>query len=93
MQYFKLNLPNDYGSEADNESALYQAYGDDADEFRGYADASLMYEPIAAAASAAGLKYVSESDYGAIWKGTEEQFTACLAALPEWAKPYASVGR
>jgi hypothetical protein len=88
---FKLNLPNDYQSEEDSEAAFQQAYGEDAEDFRGDADAAnRMYEPIADAASGAGLKYVEESTYGAIWKGTAAQFAACIEELPGWAKRYAS---
>lgn len=88
---FKLNLPNDYGSEADGEAALLSAYGDDAEECRDYSDAGArMYAPISDAANAAGLRYVRETDYGSEWSGTLEQFAACCAALPAWARPYAS---
>ena len=85
---FKLNLPNDYGSEADQEAAFLDAYVagfgrvDDA--------ATSMYWPIANAAKAVGLRYVRETDYGAEWTGTPEQFAACCAALPRWARRYAS---
>jgi hypothetical protein len=88
---FKLNLPNDYQSEEDSEAAFQQAYGDDAEDFRGDADAAnRMYEPISDAANDAGLEYVEESTYGAIWRGTDAQFAACVEALPGWAKRYAS---
>lgn len=85
---FKLNMPNDYGSEADSESAFLAAY---VEGWRGDADAAnRMYGPIADAAKAAGLRYVRETDYGAEWTGTPEQFAACCAALPKWARRYAS---
>lgn len=71
---YKLNLPNDYGSEADSEAAL----------------AAGGYEPISDAANEAGLRYVRDSDHGAIWEGSEAQFSACVANLPVWAQPYAS---
>lgn len=91
MATFKLNLPNDYGSEGDDALAMAQAYGEDAADFAGDSDAAnQMYEPIAAAATNAGLEYVEESTYGAIWEGTEEQFAVCVAALPGWAQRYAS---
>ena len=91
MNTYKLNLPNDYNSDEDSEAAFQQAYGEDAEDFRGDSDAAnRAYEPIADAANEAGLKYVEESTYGAIWQGTEKQFAACVAALPGWAQPYAS---
>ena len=73
MALFKLSIPNDYDSEADY--AAMEEAGDD-------------YENIAAAAKEAGLVYVAETDYGAEWKGTDDQFAACVAALPVWAKRY-----
>jgi hypothetical protein len=75
MTTYKLSLPNDYGSEED-ESAM-QAAGDD-------------YMAIADAANAAGMKYLEDSTYGALWAGTDAQFAACVEALPAWAKRYAS---
>lgn len=87
---FKLNLPNDFGSEADTEAALFAAYGEDAESFREDADAADLYAPIADAANAAGLRHVRDTDYGSEWSGTPEQFAACCDALPEWARRYAS---
>lgn len=89
---FKLNLPNDYASECDSEAAFLQAYGNDAEDHLHDQDAqNRMYEPIADVADAAGLAYVAESTYGAIWEGTTAQYEACVASLPAWAKPYASI--
>ena len=88
---FQLHLPNSYASEADREWALIAAFGNDADKFRGYADAEIiMYAPIACAARSAGLAYLRRTWYGAEWSGTREQFEVCRAALPEWARRYAS---
>jgi len=88
---FSLNLPNDYGSEADDLAALRQAYGADFERHLGDSDAAnLMYMPIADAAIDAGLKYLGDSDYGSVWEGTDEQFAECLESLPVWAKRYAS---
>jgi hypothetical protein len=72
---FKLSLPNDYQSEDD--SAAMEAAEQD-------------YEIIASTAKDAGLVYEAETDYGATWTGTDEQFAACVAALPVWAQRYAS---
>jgi hypothetical protein len=88
---FRLSVPNDFGSEADSQKMLADVYGiADADSELGGCDLNQSYEPIANAAKGAGLKYVSETDYGAIWEGTEAQFNACLEILPGWARPYAS---
>lgn len=75
MSNFKLSLPNDYQSEEDAASME---------------SAEQDYEIIAATAKEAGLVYVEETDFGAIWRGTDEQFTACVAALPSWAQRYTS---
>lgn len=71
---FNLNLPNDYESEADDQAA------EDAGGYGAISDA----------AQNAGLTYVRDTDYGAIWEGTREQFAACVANLPAWATRYAS---
>lgn len=75
MSKFKLSLPNDYESEADD--AAREAAGQD-------------YEDVAIACKSAGMVFVSATDYGAIWEGTDEQFAACLEVLPEWAQRYSS---
>lgn len=55
------------------------------------ADGGDYAENIASVANAVGLIFVKETDYGAVWRGTMEQFAACVEALPEWAQPFASV--
>ena len=75
MTTYKLSLPNDYGSEEDD--AAMQAAGED-------------YMTIADAARAAGMSYIEDTTYGALWAGTNDQFAACVEALPVWAKRYAS---
>ena len=85
---FMLNLPNDFGSEADDQAAFVAAYGEDAEH--GSASTAVMYRPIWDAASDAGLHYVRDTDFGAVWTGSEAQFRRALEAMPEWARPYAS---
>lgn len=85
---FKLNLPNDYGSEADYAAAVAAAYGDETPD--GIDEAELR-EPIFVAAEESGLSFIRTTDYGAEWAGTAEQFDACRSRLPVWARPYASI--
>lgn len=47
-------------------------------------------DAIADAARESGLRYVRDTDYGADWRGTREQFERCLQLLPAWARRYAS---
>ena len=75
MNTYKLSLPNDYQSEGDD--AAMVAAGE-------------SYEKITIAAKAAGLKYIRDTDFGAEWGGTADQFAECVKNLPEWAKRYAS---
>ena len=39
---------------------------------------------------ASGLECVEDTNYGAKWRGTKEQFEHALSLMPEWARPYAS---
>lgn len=41
-------------------------------------------------AKASGLECVEDTNYGAKWRGTKEQFEHALSLMPEWARPYAS---
>jgi len=85
---FKLNLPNDYGSEGDYAEAVAAAYGDEAPDA---IDEVELSEPIFVAAEESGLSFIRTTDYGAEWAGTAEQFEACIGKLPAWARPYASI--
>ncbi|MBK9427252.1 MAG: hypothetical protein IPN63_07660 [Gammaproteobacteria bacterium] len=85
---FKLNLPNDYGSEGDYAEAVAAAYGDEAPDA---IDEVELREPIFVAAEESGLSFIRTTDYGAEWAGTAEQFEACIGKLPAWARPYASI--
>ena len=89
MALFKLNLPNDYNSESRMADAVAQCYEGDREgaEADGCRE---LFEVLAAAAKEAGLSYAGETDYGSEWEGTEEQFVACVAALPGWAQRYVS---
>ncbi len=75
MNTYKLSLPNDYQSEADDAAMV---------------SAGESYEEIAIAAKGAGMKYIRDTDFGAEWGGTDDQFSECAKNLPEWAKRYAS---
>lgn len=99
-----LNVPNNYGSDADTVAAIEDCYGgskkkasaDRRSVFKALAAAAMadgcheLYKVLAAAATSAGLRYIEDTCVGAIWEGTDEQFQTCRAALPAWARPYAS---
>ena len=70
---YRFSLPNDYDSAADDAAMLA-------------ADGS--YTDIADACTAAGMKFICSTDYGADWSGTPAQFEAARAALPGWARSY-----
>lgn len=88
---FKLSIPNDYNSEADDLTAIADCYDGDAEAAQND-DARALYEKLAGAAKSAGLAFVEESDFGAIWSGTDAQFEKCVELLPGWAKRYALRG-
>lgn len=75
MNSYKISLPNDFQS---------------ADDCAAMDEAGESYEEIAIAAKGAGMKYVRDTDYGAVWSGSESQFLQCVENLPSWAKRYAT---
>lgn len=82
---WKAGLPAAFSSDeviAEGRDGLDQAAAND--------EGRALYDVLAEAAEAAGLKYQSETDYGALWTGTEAQFASCVDRLPGWAKRYAS---
>ena len=83
---YTLNLPK---SKSDYEAAILDVFGT-ADVPGGVVLDEEIYLPIAEAALESGLEYAAETDYGAKWRGTKEQFEHALSLMPEWARPYAS---
>ncbi len=84
MSFLSIAFPNDYGSEADFQAALDACYDGDAEACSSDAGQA-FFDVFATEARKAGLQYVKDTDYGAIWQGTEEQIAAARATLPAWA--------
>ena len=71
----KISYPNDYNSDEDYKAAIAEC-GDSEEA---------ILDRLAESAMVTGLKFVSETDYGAIWAGTKCQVDECLKNLPSWA--------
>jgi hypothetical protein len=80
----KISIPNDYNSEDSYKAAVEDCYDGD-DEACISDEGQRLYEALADAASAAGLKFVEGTDFGAIWWGTPRQIKECRKLLPGWA--------
>lgn len=78
----KISYPNDYGSEADYAKAVEDCCDGDA-KSEGCEEA--LFEKMADSAKEAGLAFLSEADYGAIWEGTKSQCAKAEELLPDWA--------
>lgn len=71
----KISYPNDYNSDEDYQAAIDEC-GDSEEAVLGR---------LAESARGAGLYFIKATDYGAIWKGNQDQVIGCLSNLPEWA--------
>lgn len=80
----KISVPNDYNSEADHNKAIADCYDGDFEAAENDGGRE-CYEALAAAAKGAGLSFVRETDYGAVWRGTEAQCAKAREMLPTWA--------
>lgn len=78
----KISYPNDYGSEKYYAAAVEDCCGGDS-ESEGCEES--LFEAMAYAAKEAGLQFVAESDYGAIWEGTADQCAKAEQIIPSWA--------
>ncbi len=72
----KINYPNDYGSEESYAAAVEDCGG---------CEESLFFAAMADAAKKAGLQFVSQTDYGAIWEGSADQCAKAEQIIPSWA--------
>jgi len=89
----EISAPHDNNSATD-EAIMLTELGLDSRDDADVIDERVQ-EALADYAEGCGLEYVEATDYGARWRGTPAQVTACERTLPRWAYhnlPHADAG-